>query len=550
MLNRTFTLLLIAITLASNAIGQNLITNGSFESTPSFSNWTVSTGGLELWYGTGVCGASAGTKYSWSGGQTDNVGLDDLLEEVYQTVTIPSNASVCSLYFDARISTLDGTNTVYDSLIVGFKTQSGALLTSWWLSNMNATSTTIPGCGNWVGYSVLVPSSLYGQTLRFFMRHHTDFTNPTIFRVDDVELLAVVPSCTYSISPSTYNFSNSAASNGIATVSTQPGCAWNATVTSGSSWLSCTSSGSGSGVVFASVISNTSSSSRTGIINVNGQQLVVVQQGVSCAYSLSSNSYSFSSSSAASNLVSNVVAPTGCNWSANVTSGSSWLSSISSGSGNGQIIVAVTVNNNTSSRTGTIDIAGQTLTIVQPGISCTYALSSSSFTCSSNNNNNYSASSVIAPTGCSWTAIVSSGGSWLSSTSSGVGNGNVNIQVSSNLTNSPRVGIIEVNGQNLTVIQPGISVGYSELGILNLFEAYPNPTDGVISVNFETQQDEIIKFEIFDAFGRLVRQESFISQGGFPYKTKVDLKPFEKGMYMFRISNSHSDSISKRILLR
>jgi len=756
----TYRFLLLFFFLVKYSSGQNLITNGSFESVPLWSNWTGSIVGGDLWCGSapGNCGPSVGTNYSWSGGSNDNIsgaGVDNLLEEVYQNVTIPANATVCSLYFDARISTLEGTTTTgYDSLIVGFQNLSGSRFAWWYLTNVNATSTSIPGCGNWVNYAVQVPPFLYGQTLRFFIRHYTDNTLPTIFRVDDFELLASVatgplrsvtfrvdmtgqtvsplgvrvagtfqgwdpastqmsqsptnpsiytyttlipqgsfvqykyvngnawgydeqvpglcgidnglggfnryvnvlgdtilpaylfgsctnntPICTYSVSPSSYTFAPSAASNSIANVSTQQGCTWNAIVTSGSSWLSCNSSGSGSGVISATVTANTSPSSRTGYISINGQQLMVIQQGISCTYSLSSNSYSFSSSSASTNVVSNVIAPIGCNWNAIVTSGSSWLSSTSSGSGNGQIIVSVLANSSTTSRTGTINIAGQTLTILQPGLNCTYALSTSNYYCSSSISNNYSAASVIAPSGCSWIATVTSGQGWLSTTSSGSGNGLVIIQVTSNLTTSSRTGTVDVNGQTLTIIQPGLNCTYAlsvtnyscpnnlanvysgivnvntqngcqwtaivtsgaswlstvssgngagpisfsvlantsgssrtgiidvngsevsitqpaggvdvrEVSSLSLFEVFPNPTDGIISVNVETSLEQEFNFEILDALGRHIHQSSFTSQVGIPFRAKLDLSSYERGIYLIRLSNRRSEFTSRRIVLK
>jgi Calx-beta domain/Subtilase family/Bacterial pre-peptidase C-terminal domain/Viral BACON domain len=57
---------------------------------------------------------------------------------------------------------------------------------------------------------------------------------------------------------------------------------------------------------------------------------------------------------------------------------------------------------------------------------------------------------VSASSGCSWTAI--SNASWLTTSSSGVGNGTVNYSVAANFGNS-RTGLISVGGQNFTVFQ-------------------------------------------------------------------------------------------------
>lgn len=544
--------LLILLLVGNYVSGQNLITNGSFEATPSFSNWTVSAGGSNLWYGTGSCVAPAGVRYSFSGDQLQSSGVNNLLEEAYQIVSIPSNASVCSLTFSANISTLDGTTNAYDSLIVGFQNLSGVRLQSWSLSNMNATSTTIPGCGSWVAYGVQLSSALHGQTLRFFIRHMTDVTLPTIFRVDNFQLVATTPSCTYSLSANSYSFSSSGAStNVVSNVIAPPGCNWNANVTSGSSWLSSTSNGSGNGQITASVTANTSPNARTGTINIAGQTLTIVQPGLNCTYILSTNAFLCPSSSSNNHTAASVIAPPGCSWTAIVSSGQGWLSTTSSGTGNGSVIIQVTSNLTTSSRTGAIDVNGQILTVTQPGTSCTYALTVTNFNCPNNLANTYSGIvNVNTLNGCQWTAIVTSGSSWLSTNSNGNGPGPLSFSVLGNSSGSPRTGIINVNGSEISITQPAAGVGIREINTLSIFNVYPNPTDGLTSVYLETLLDQDYNLEIFDVLGRQIYQSSISSQVGVPFKAEVDLSLYVKGVYFFRLSNSKSESLSKRIVLR
>lgn len=81
-----------------------------------------------------------------------------------------------------------------------------------------------------------------------------------------------------------------------------------------------------------------------------------------CNYSISSSSYTFPNSNANSNSFS-IIAQNGCAWNATVTSGGSWLTCSSAGTGNGTCTYSVTNNPNTTSRTGNITIAGQTFTV-------------------------------------------------------------------------------------------------------------------------------------------------------------------------------------------
>lgn len=100
-----------------------------------------------------------------------------------------------------------------------------------------------------------------------------------------------------------------------------------------------------------------------------GGRLVATEEP-SCSFSLSSTSQSFAAStpSGAINTGSvNVSAPPGCAWSATVSSGSTFITitSGSAGTGNGAVNYSVQKNFSTSARSGTINIAGLTYTVLQ-----------------------------------------------------------------------------------------------------------------------------------------------------------------------------------------
>jgi Fibronectin type III domain len=86
----------------------------------------------------------------------------------------------------------------------------------------------------------------------------------------------------------------------------------------------------------------------------------------SCTYSLSSKGASYGSSGGAGNVTVN--APGGCTWSSSTPP--SWLNLTSgaSGTGNGSVVYSVAPNNNTSSRTVDLTIAGQVFTVMQNGL--------------------------------------------------------------------------------------------------------------------------------------------------------------------------------------
>ena len=154
------------------------------------------------------------------------------------------------------------------------------------------------------------------------------------------------------------------------------GCSWTASSSAG--WISITAggSGSGNGSISYTVAANTTINSRSGTITVAGQTLAITQTGIDCTYSLSSGSASFDSDEGGG--VVGMTSPTGCTWTTSSSAGWITITAGGSGSGNGSVSYTVAANTTINSRTGTITASGQTLTISQTGIDCTYSLSSGS----------------------------------------------------------------------------------------------------------------------------------------------------------------------------
>ncbi len=174
------------------------------------------------------------------------------------------------------------------------------------------------------------------------------------------------PPCAYSILPASQSFSASAGTGQVSVTTTSP-CAW--TAVSNVPWVVITSNSSsaGSGPVNYSVLENTGTPSRTGTLTIAGNTFSVTQSGTTCSYSLSANSASFDASGGTGAV--SVTAPGACSWTA--SSGASWItiSSGDSGSGNGTVGYTAVANPGSSSRTGVLTVAGQSLTVSQSGSS-------------------------------------------------------------------------------------------------------------------------------------------------------------------------------------
>jgi M6 family metalloprotease-like protein len=189
-------------------------------------------------------------------------------------------------------------------------------------------------------------------------------------------------------------------------------------------------------------------------ISDSGTTMIATLSAIStCTYSISPASRSFDASGGASGI--SVSTTAGCTWTA--TSNASWISITSgdSGTGSGTVNFFVSANTGTSSRTGTMIVAGQTFTVNQMGGStCTYSISpeSQSFEAGGGTGS----VTVTAPAECAWTAT--SNDSWITidSGSSGYGNGIVQYSVPAHTSTDSRTGTMTIAEKTFTVTQQGI----------------------------------------------------------------------------------------------
>ncbi|MCA1650092.1 MAG: hypothetical protein LC753_07345 [Acidobacteria bacterium] len=139
------------------------------------------------------------------------------------------------------------------------------------------------------------------------------------------------------------------------------------TATSNTSWIHVTSgvSGTGNGTVGYLVDGNTSSSSRTGTIAIQGQTFTVNQSGAStCTFSISPVRATFTSGGGNETVA--VTAPSGCAWTA--VSNATWITITQGASGAGNGTVSYTVAPYTGrpkNRNGSMTIAGLNFAVKQ-----------------------------------------------------------------------------------------------------------------------------------------------------------------------------------------
>jgi hypothetical protein len=178
--------------------------------------------------------------------------------------------------------------------------------------------------------------------------------------------------CTYSLSPTSQAFDAQGGSSAL-TVSTASTCSWSAG-TDQPAWVRLDGFGcsgdvcvgrsrTGGSVIKFGVLPNPSPVARTAFIFAADRTFRIDQQGFACVYSVSPTRLTATSGGGSQTVV--VRAPGGCNWG--VVSQASWIASGPSGSGNGPALFSVAPNSGPA-RTGTVLIAGQTVTVTQTGV--------------------------------------------------------------------------------------------------------------------------------------------------------------------------------------
>ncbi|MFI5142418.1 MAG: BACON domain-containing protein [Thermoanaerobaculales bacterium] len=177
----------------------------------------------------------------------------------------------------------------------------------------------------------------------------------------------------------------------------------------------------------------------------------------SCSLSLSSTSQSFAAAGGAGSVSVTLVSGSNCAWTA--TSNAAWITVTggASGTDNGTVSYSVAADAG-AARSGTITIAGQTFTVNQAALSCSYALSAPNASVPASGGSG--SFNVTAGSGCTWTATPSVGWIHVTSGSSGSGSGTVGFSVDGN-AGSVRSGTITVSDETFTINQAALVCTYA-----------------------------------------------------------------------------------------
>jgi len=234
-------------------------------------------------------------------------------------------------------------------------------------------------------------------------------------------------------------------------VSANAGCTW--TATSNANFITITSgaTGTGNGSVTATVAANTGIP-RTGTMTVAGATVTVNQAGaVSCTFTLSTTTLPMREAGGTATV--NVTAAAGCAWTAVSNDSFITVTSGASGTGNGAVGISVAANTG-AFRSGTLTIAGQTVTVSQDASGvCITSITPTSQTFEAAGGTGTVA--VTAPVTCGWQVSSSTDFITITPGTRGNGNGSFTYTVAANPSQAQRSGSVTIGGVVLPVTQNG-----------------------------------------------------------------------------------------------
>jgi hypothetical protein len=221
-------------------------------------------------------------------------------------------------------------------------------------------------------------------------------------------------------------------------------CDW--TATSNVSWISIASgrTGRGSGSVTFHVEAGTGPP-RSGAITIGGQT-VQVDQGTGCSYAIGTDAFTVDAGGGERQVV--VTASAGCAWTSQ--SQAPWITIVAGATGGGPGVVVFRVAPaDGPARTGTLTIAGRTVTVSQ-SVGCTYSVAPATVSVGAQGSD--TVIQVDAGGGCAWSAA--STASWISigGTANGSGPGQVHLVIAAN-DSVARTAQLTIAGRPVTIAQ-------------------------------------------------------------------------------------------------
>jgi hypothetical protein len=264
--------------------------------------------------------------------------------------------------------------------------------------------------------------------------------------------------CAFSLDSTNADFDFPGGSSNIVVTANGTNCAWTAVSNSGFITIDSGSSGTGSGSVGYTVISNVNAIVQAGSLTVAGQTYTITQAAAPCAFSLNFTNADLDATGASGDITVTANG-TNCAWTAVSNDSFIIITAGTNGTGNGTVSVTVETNTDTVARTGTATIAGQTFTVTEDAAACMLSFDplDANFGPAGGSSN-----VVITANGtnCDWTAVSSNAFVTITAGTNGLGSGTVSYTVAAN-SGTARTGVMTIAGQTFNVHQAGATLNFA-----------------------------------------------------------------------------------------
>ena len=267
--------------------------------------------------------------------------------------------------------------------------------------------------------------------------------------------------CTYQISPTSRKHGYAAKATNTVSIDTLSICPWD--VVNTNSWITFYAPTNGVGDstnITYSILANPAGSSRTGLVFIGGQSLVLTQLGVNCTINLSPTNNPHGNGATTKTITVNTGPE--CNWFVNTTNTWIQITNNNSGTGFGTFTYALPVNPDSTPRTGYINVEESTISVTQAGSPCHVPLTPTSATHTPLQETGTVV--VTSAGGCNWTATTINPWVTILSGSTGTGLDFVTYRVAANANGGARSGGISVAGPTDTnyfsIDQDGVTCAY------------------------------------------------------------------------------------------
>jgi hypothetical protein len=322
---------------------------------------------------------------------------------------------------------------------------------SWTVANSNSWITILSGASG-LGNGVVTYALQENQTPEWR-------TGVVMIADQPFTVIQRAPDCWYQIGPTNEVFYQAGATGGVVQVTSTNDCTW--TVVKTNTWITLLSGtkGTNSGTVSFAVAANPDYAPRSGVMVIAGLPFTITQAAQACAYTLSPSSTT-RGYSAVTGTVS-VVTGSPCSWT--VANPNPWITILSgaSGTGSGTVTYALAENQTPDWRTGLVQVADQTFTIIQRSPVCLYEIGPTNAVFYNAGATSGVVHVTTIGTDCTWNVVKTNDWITLLSGTKGTNHGTVSFNVAANPDYTPRSGVVVIAGLPFTITQAGLPCTYT-----------------------------------------------------------------------------------------